>query len=260
MRERLFHNFNRSAPTYDMHSAIQTHVGMELITRVPENLAAQRVLEIGCGTGSFTRHLRQRFPYAAITAVDSSAAMLAQAKTKLGDTGIEFLLADAEQLPEIGIFDLVASNACLHWLTNLGQTLEQLVQRLVSDGTLLFSTFGPQTYEELGTVLSDYLGTDSPLVSRSFADLSQIGALLSERFTQVQLDREHLDRSFPSLLDLLRTIKYSGTQGVSQQVFTRLQLAQLQRRYQTRFGGIQATYQVFYGLAQVRSTPCVASS
>jgi len=59
------------------------------------------VLEIACGTGMLTRHLRERLdPAVRLVATDLSASMLDYARRKLNDRiGIEWREADAAKLP-----------------------------------------------------------------------------------------------------------------------------------------------------------------
>ncbi len=54
-----------------------------LIRMIATDSQPRRILEIGCGTGSNLLHLHRLFPDAAITGLDLSADMLAQARRKL---------------------------------------------------------------------------------------------------------------------------------------------------------------------------------
>src|SRR4051812_43476750 len=57
-------------------------------------------LELACGTGRVTRHLRNVFPSnAKLVASDISPDMLAVAKEKLGTLDIDWQIIDAQELP-----------------------------------------------------------------------------------------------------------------------------------------------------------------
>ena len=56
--------------------------------------APARIVDLGCGPGNSTEQLRQRWPNAAITGVDNSPEMLAQAKAKHPDW--QWVLGDIE--------------------------------------------------------------------------------------------------------------------------------------------------------------------
>lgn len=73
--------------------------GRELAARLPARPAGD-VLEIACGTGRVTRHLRERLdPEVNLVATDISAAMLEHARGRLAAPGVEWREADACRLP-----------------------------------------------------------------------------------------------------------------------------------------------------------------
>jgi tRNA (cmo5U34)-methyltransferase len=81
--------------------------------RVPE-----RVLDLGAGTGLLAAHVRAAFPRARLTLLDAAAAMLTQARSRLGEDGVEYVLGDlAESLP-LGPWDAVVSGLAIHHLTD----------------------------------------------------------------------------------------------------------------------------------------------
>lgn len=95
----------------------------ELVARVrisltPAGSTPSDVLDLGCGPGHLTEVLRARWPHATVTGVDSSPAMIAQAREHdPGTIYIEGDIADyaAGRLPVSGA-DVVVSNAALQWV------------------------------------------------------------------------------------------------------------------------------------------------
>ena len=63
------------------------------------DFAGRRVLEIGCGTGRFTQLISRQSKCSVFTACDCEPAMLNFAKQNGSSLEIDYLLADAEQLP-----------------------------------------------------------------------------------------------------------------------------------------------------------------
>lgn len=61
--------------------------------------AGSRVLEVGCGIGAQTVHLLASSPAAHIVAVDRSEESLAQARTRVPESTVEFQQADLYDLP-----------------------------------------------------------------------------------------------------------------------------------------------------------------
>ena len=89
---------------------------LDLAARVP--LPGPRtIVDLGCGAGNVTRLLARRWPAAAITGIDLSSAMLAQARASTDPTlRIDWQEADIERwTPPRAAVDLLFSNAALHW-------------------------------------------------------------------------------------------------------------------------------------------------
>ena len=104
-------------------------------------------LDIGCGTGRYTRLLRALLPDGPLLAAsDVSAAMLAQLKAgNHGHAGgVVPLLAAAEQLPlRTASLDLVTAFNCVHHF-DLGRFLTSVARVLAPGGQLFIYTRTPQ--------------------------------------------------------------------------------------------------------------------
>ena len=109
--------------TYLRFADHRTRPGIELIARIPD-LDARTVVDLGCGTGHLTAILADRFPGARVVGMDSSADMLARAKSE--HRGIEWVCADLADWEPDAPVDLLFSNAALHWLGDH----EELIPRL----------------------------------------------------------------------------------------------------------------------------------
>lgn len=95
----------------------------ELVARVPGSPAT--VVDLGCGPGHLTAALRARWPEARVTGVDTSPAMIEQARTADPDT--QYVLADLST--DRHTADLVISNAALQWVPRHRALLPALADR-----------------------------------------------------------------------------------------------------------------------------------
>jgi trans-aconitate 2-methyltransferase len=98
------------------------------------------IVDLGCGAGNVTRILAERWPDAAITGVDNSAAMLLQARDAMpNETRLSWVEDDlarwAASAPESGV-DLVYSNAALHWLDGHATLFPRLMALVAPGGAL----------------------------------------------------------------------------------------------------------------------------
>ena len=104
-------------------------------------------LDVGCGTGRYTRLLRELLPDGSLLiASDVSAAMLAQlrAASRGHAVGMVPLLAAAEELPlRTASLDLVTAFNCVHHF-DLGRFLAAAARVLQPGGQLFIYTRTPQ--------------------------------------------------------------------------------------------------------------------
>ena len=82
---------------------------------------AQRILELGTGTGETTRRVLERHPAAAVVGVDASAGMLAQAHTVLAPERVDLRRGHLEEALPDGPFDVVVSVLAVHHLDGDGK-------------------------------------------------------------------------------------------------------------------------------------------
>jgi ubiquinone/menaquinone biosynthesis C-methylase UbiE len=100
---------------------------------------SNRVLDIGCGTGSLASMLRRAHPKGKIAGLDRDPRMLARAARKQGSSGISWALGSAQRLPfAAGAFDAVTATLFLHHLTPT-QKMEALgeAKRVLRPGGML---------------------------------------------------------------------------------------------------------------------------
>jgi trans-aconitate 2-methyltransferase len=111
----------RSAPFYDL---------LSLVGPVPGG----RVVDLGCGSGELTVRLHRRLEAAETLGLDSSPAMLERAAGLAGD-GLRFELGDIASFSDVP-WDVVFSNAALHWLPDHEGLFRRLINSLNHGGQL----------------------------------------------------------------------------------------------------------------------------
>lgn len=95
----------------------------------------QSIIDIGCGPGNSTEVLQRRFRNSEIIGIDSSAEMIAKAKSQNSD--IDFICCDVNDLfCRQEKFDVVFSNACIQWIPNHYELLKNLMNLLNDSGVL----------------------------------------------------------------------------------------------------------------------------
>ncbi|HAV42500.1 TPA: malonyl-[acyl-carrier protein] O-methyltransferase BioC [bacterium] len=251
-KERIKRSFSRAAPFYDEYASIQ----IEAASRLIEGIKTKRfssILEIGCGTGTYTLMLKSYFPQAEITAVDFAPGMLGVASKKLNSQGVRFLLADGEEELSFGRdgFDLITSNATFQWFNDLERAIKGYRNLLKEEGMLYFSLFGPETFCELKETLNQFLPLFLP--TSHFLNKDRVEWVLSP-FRKMKIEEVTFTQRYPNLKELLKTIRHTSSNGLFERkglFFTPTKIKRLEDLYLERFGTIQATYQLFFCQGEV---------
>ncbi len=116
---------------------------VELVGRIGA-VDPRTVVDLGCGPGNLTGLLRQRWPDATVTGLDSSPEMVARAR--LLDDGVAYAVADlrdwASTGATAGTVDVLVCNATLQWVPGHLDLLPSLVAAVRPGGWLAFQVPG----------------------------------------------------------------------------------------------------------------------
>jgi trans-aconitate 2-methyltransferase len=130
----------------------------------------QRIIDLGCGTGNSTEQLARRWPQAGLTGLDSSREMLNQARSNHPDW--KWIESSIEQWAPQATFDLIFSNACLHWLPDHATLFPRLVSYLAPGGALAVQM--PNSYHlPAHTVMKDVANDPQAPWARTLAGASE---------------------------------------------------------------------------------------
>lgn len=120
--------------------------------------ARMRVVDLGCGPGNVTRRLVEALPGAEVLAIDSSPSMLARA-AELPRPGLRYVLQTIEDwaAEEGASFDLVFSNAALHWVADHAAVLPRILGRVAPGGQVAVQ-LPADDYNPMRAVFADAAG------------------------------------------------------------------------------------------------------
>ncbi|HZR84781.1 MAG TPA: methyltransferase domain-containing protein [Candidatus Binatia bacterium] len=105
------------------------------LVRLVRPAPAMRIVDLGCGPGELTAELHDRLAARSTIGIDSSPAMLERAAVH-ERPGLAFRQADIAHFAEPGAFDLVFSNAAIHWVPDHRELLARLAAALAPGGQL----------------------------------------------------------------------------------------------------------------------------
>ena len=135
----VLEEYARLAPKYDRRWARYVDATVARTLAHIDPRPGDRVLDVGCGTGTMLDALGHRFPEAVLTGVDFSPEMLARARAKL-PAEIELLEARAESLPFADAsFELAISVSVFHFIPHPEAALREIGRVLAPGGVVVIT-------------------------------------------------------------------------------------------------------------------------
>ena len=130
-----------NATDYAKNSSEQQKWARELIAKL--NLRGdERVLDLGCGDGKVSAEIAQRLPRGEVVGVDLSREMIDFAQRTFDQLNLSFAHGDATSLTFNNAFDVIFSNAVLHWIYDHVPVLNGIRRALKRDGRILLQMGG----------------------------------------------------------------------------------------------------------------------
>lgn len=262
----------------------------EVAHRMHERLAlikldAKAVLDAGCGEGADIPVLQNRFPEAQLMGLDASLQMLVEARNQHAGAassmhrllskwlpavisnapkGSMLVNADFADMPlASSMLDLVWSNLALHWHPQPDKVFAEWRRVLRTDGLLMFSCFGPDTFKELRAAFCE---VDDMPHTLPFVDMHDFGDMLvNVGFSTPVMDMESITVTYSSLDKLFADVRAWGgnplltrRRGLTGVRAWRRMHDALERTRRPD-GTVALTYEIIYGHA-FRPVPRTTSS
>ena len=159
---RQYNKFEREReqPFFDLLALVRPKPGM-------------RVVDLGCGTGKLTEILHTRLHALDTLGIDRSPRMLEAMSTATLPQGLRFEAGAIEDFaaaasvrgaqPAGGGYDLIFSNAALHWVEHHDTLIEDLAHALAPGGQLAFQV--PAQHDSVAHITAEELAAVEPFRS-----------------------------------------------------------------------------------------------
>lgn len=252
--------FSAAASTYDSVAQVQRHAADRLLEQIPREYAAERVLDVGCGTGYLTRLAARRWPGAFVVGIDHAPGMIDQAlRLATPDLQVVFNCVDAWAFDVREPFDVVLSSSTLHWMHPPEIAFQKMASFARKQGLMAVSLMLRGTLGELKEARA-LAAPDCP----PMAELPGAAEIESAiRHAGIRLWRSEIEERViraPTAVALLEALRRLGvTGGIFSRGFRplrRSEIARLAELYEERYrdgDGVRATYVIgyFYGYRDV---------
>jgi SAM-dependent methyltransferase len=128
------------AEILDLDAEVLAEHTASITASLPLKTAPGHIVDLGCGTGTGTFALLDRFPDAHVTAVDTSAEHLQRLRTKACTRGVEERVRtvqadlDDDAWPDLGSPDLIWASASMHHMAHPERALRTVHDTLAPNG------------------------------------------------------------------------------------------------------------------------------
>ncbi len=202
-QDKVSRNFSNAKDSYNRQALAQRNLASLLCNQLKEAgmKKGENVLEVGSGTGLFTKEIIQEFIPRRLDLVDIS-----DVRPDTSGISSNFFQCDAEKwIAEEGEnYDAIVSSATVQWFVNLRKFIKNVAERLEEGGIFGFSTFLPGNLEELNTL------RPSPLHYHSKEEITE---WMQPYFDNIVSSTSTFQLNFDSPSALLRHLKETGVAG-----------------------------------------------
>ncbi|MEG8948003.1 methyltransferase domain-containing protein [Rosettibacter firmus] len=151
--------YNWNPEEYHISSSEQFKWAKELIAKLSIK-GNEKILDVGCGDGKVTAEISKLLPEGFIVGVDNSLSMIKFAKENFPEEkfpNLIFICADARNLSFEYEFDIIFSNATLHWIKDHLPVLQGFKNILKNSGRILLQMGGKGNAQDLINVLDEII-------------------------------------------------------------------------------------------------------
>ncbi len=155
-------SYKWNAEEYYKNSSEQYKWAKELISKLYLN-GNEKILDIGCGDGKITAEFAKLLPHGFVIGIDNSMELLEFAIKNFPQDkypNLTFIYENAIDLDFENEFDIIFSNATLHWIKDHLRVLKGIKKSLKRDGKVLLQMGGKGNAEDLIKVLDNMIKSD----------------------------------------------------------------------------------------------------
>ncbi len=197
---------------YETASSHQKEWGGKLIEELRLR-GSESILDLGCGDGTLTARLAELVPDGEVVGIDASRGMIDVARKK-EKGNLRFLLLDIDALDFAGKFDVVFSNATLHWVLDHRRLHDNVKRALRAGGVARFNFAGDGNCSHFFAVIREamaqadfsgwFQGFHWPWYMPGVAEYETLAA--AGGFDNVRVWGENADRYFPDAEAMIQWI------------------------------------------------------
>lgn len=239
-KELIKFRFKKNLQTYDNCAVVQKAMAKVLCEKVCESCGNdfKKIFEFGVGTGFLTKDILEKIKFSQYCANDITEESKEYVKQIVRD--VKFLTGDIEKLEMEEKFDLIVSNAVVQWISDIDELLKKMKNHINDEGYFAFTTFGEKNYIEI---------KETTGLSLNYLKSNTLREICEKYFEVLFFEEDISTLYFDTPLEVLKHIKYSGTNGLKPLSWTFSKLKSFENFYRINFSEnakVKLTYNPIY--------------
>jgi len=245
-KELIIQRFSKASASYTEEATVQRQIAATMLSLLQQYIhpeAIKKILEIGCGTGLFTRLLLRWISPDEMLLNDICPNMSEQLKDITNDQ-IRFEPGDAETSPFPSGFNMIVSCSAIQWFKAPEAFFSRISPFLQNEGILAFTTFGKDNIREVTSLTAQGL---------AYLSLEDLKEKLSPHYNILHASEDKIIKPFSTPTEVLYHLKRTGVTGLHRQNWTKASLRQFCEEYNRRYqkgNEVTLTYHPIYIIAK----------
>ena len=214
MKNLIKYYFNKGAENYDKYSFVQKEICNHLILMLSKYIKLNNIsdniqgLELGCGTGEFSKLLSNMLKFNKLHLIDISEKMINLAKKKNKKKNCSFEVCDFDNFSRFSKFNFIFSNMSLHWSKNFEKLLKRILNGLKVDSIFLISFLNSSSFSYFR-----FLESSNIQVINKLPSIQEFQNILDNKKFFIDENEFTINKTYPNALNFLRDLKKIGANG-----------------------------------------------
>ncbi len=244
--------FSKNSRSYHSAAVVQQKIVMRFCDLLKQfnTKKLNRILEVGCGTGFLSQRILEENKPAQFFLNDIKNEFYEELDELFSEqetTSYSYLAGDAEQLEFPEQLHAILSTSTIQWFHQPEQFFKKVNYHLEEHGVFAFSTFGENNYQEIRATLD---------LGLSYFEKKSLEKMLDAEFEILHSEEWQEQLFFHSPREVLKHIKNTGVNGVSNFCWNKSKLNYFENLYTDLFGKqgqVSLTYHPIIIIAKKKS-------
>ena len=214
IKEKIKSSFNKGSKNYDSFNSIQNMVGdlmMDILKDRYSHLKSRKcfdnVLELGSGTGEFSKKFLDLFDVKLMHLIDISPDMVKKSQSKLASKNIEYSIEDFDFYNKFEGKNFILSNMSLHWSSDIKKLIENIIRKLDKNSLFFFSVPNHSSFKIINDIFSS---NNKSKVLNILPDQQKILNIFDKEKFDAKCKTFNLQKDYKDSISFLKELKQIG--------------------------------------------------